>query len=408
MSPAREGLAASFRSRLAGDAARAAASATWLVAAAVTLAAFSAGIAHWNRTHWLFSWEHGFVKRGLVGTVYSGFVDVVTARDLLVLQCLIALAAAAGLAALVAAALRADAAAHGAGNGAPAVKAALVAAVLLAAPGLVVQLFHDLGRFDVFGLILLGLVVALLPRLGRTAGLALRALAGALAILIHEAHALWVAPAALALWYDRWRAAPQALPALSTTLVGLALVTALVWRFTYARHFDLETTMEILQQRATFEVVEASVMVHFRGVADNMAYTVGHVSDARRLAGLGLGLVLLAAHGWLLLWLLGPAARRRRTEAAVLAALAFAPLALIAVGYDFGRWLAMVNVTLVLLFVAAVGRGAPVLSRLGEGGMLLLLLAVIVMLLLGPFGVTDTLPEARLWQFLGGLRLGAP
>lgn len=394
--------------RITADAARSATRATWLVAGVIILAALGAGWDTWKHTHWLFTWEHGFIRRGLVGTIHASFVDVATVHDLVLLQTAFAVAAAVGLSVLVVAALKADAAAHDGQLTQPALKAALVAGVLLASPGLIQQLFHDVGRLDVFGLLLLVIVAALLPGLGRAAGLALCIAAGMLAVLIHEAFALWVAPAVLALWYDRWRAVPQSLVALAIALIGVAVATGVVWQFSYSMHFDLDSAIAMLQQRASFPVHKEAVQVHFRNVPDNIAFTVERGSGPRRLAGAALGLVLLASYAWLLLSLLGPAARRRPAEAVVLGALVLAPLTLLAVGHDFGRWLAMVNATLALLFLSTVQRGAPVLSRLGERGMVTSLLAVMLMLLVGPFGVADPLPDIGIWTFLAALRQSTP
>jgi hypothetical protein len=235
---------------------------------------------------------------------------------------------------------------------------------------------------------------------GRLQSLFLCLAMSGLSILIHEAYFLWVAPAAMALWLDRWRTEAGSLLQAAAGMAALGALTFLVWKSSYERLFDLETAMSSLQPLADFEVNRGAVEIHYRDAAESVAYSMDQVQDLRNLAGLALGLLVLVAYAFVLKNLLGDTAHRSKEVAVTLLLCALAPLALTAVGHDVGRWLSMAQTSITFLFLGALIRSDEPLSPFTERRMLFLLLLPIVFISLGPAGIVISFPQAPLWSFL--------
>ena len=222
-------------------------------------------------------------------------------------------------------------------------------------------------------------------------------------ILIHEAFALWVAQMIVALWYDRWRKDTSSLVLAGAALTVMFLLTAVVWRFDYARLFDFQTAAVLLQSRADFEVSASSLLVHYRSVTDNMAHTADRLFGSGRLIRILPGLLTLAALAWFLrLGLHTPMRRRTLTDSVFLALCVLAPLMLSMIGHDTGRWLSMVNLNLIVFFLMCVGRDGLALGRANAHTLALALLFVLWCAVAGSFGVTHVFPDSGFLQLIAG------
>jgi len=212
---------------------------------------------------------------------------------------------------------------------------------------------------------------------------------------------LWLARIAIAIWYDRWRTKSDSVLIIIPALTATFIATILVWSFTYERLFDFDTAMDLLQVRADFDIQALSLMVHYRSVEENIAYTTEIALSERRLAGLALGLAVLAGSTKLLLVVLCPSEEpRSKPQKFILAAFALAPLDLFFIGHDHGRWLSMLNANVVFLFMFAAARDGIRLSNMTESMTITMLIFTLVFVMIGPFGVAAIFPQAQLWSLL--------
>ena len=319
----------------------------------------------WVDTHWLFSYADGVVKRGLPGWVYGLFSTLVLDSDLLVTQ--LALAAAVALAL----ALRAGQAMVGL----PLVTGLLGLVAILSGPGLVRQLFADPGRFDAIGLASILLAAVAVDALGRRGGLV--------------AFVLWVAPVGLALWLLRHGLGRRDLPMIGGAALVVLAVTGWIAGRSYGDLMPFDAAKALLQARADFPVSDLSLMVQYRGLGENIAYTAETAWEAGRLVPLLIGLALIAVQA-LLVWGL----IRRGWHGALIVGLCLTPLLLFGLGQDHGRWLAMINAGLAVTAMAGLrGRKAPVGPPVPAG----LAALSAVQLWLGPFGVVGVFPLAGMF-----------
>ncbi|MGB2202752.1 MAG: hypothetical protein ACPH5G_15585 [Pseudooceanicola atlanticus] len=333
----------------------------------------------WVDTHWLFSYADGVVKRGLPGWVYGLFSIPMLDTDLLVTQ--LALAAAVALAL----ALRSGQAMVGL----PLVTGLLSLVAILSGPGLVRQLFADPGRFDAIGLALILLGAMAVDALPRRGGLGLLTVLSLVAVLVHEAFILWVAPVGLALWLLRHGLGRQDLPMIGGAALVVLAVTGWIAGRSYGDLMPFDAAKALLQARADFPVSDLSLMVQYRGLGENIAYTAETAWEAGRLAHLLIGLALIAVQA-----LLVGALIDRGWQRALIVGLCLTPLLLFGLGQDHGRWLAMINAGLAVTAMAGLRGckaqfGPPVLAGLAA--------LSAVQLWLGPFGVVRVFPLAGMF-----------
>lgn|GEM_PF-1741494 len=289
----------------------------------------------WKFSHILFDYEFGFVKRGLVGEVFALAGGPVTLDRFfwVFAACYVMLA---GMVTAVLAGL-------------PATASPIVLLYLCATPMLLRNVFHDWGRFDVFGLIAVWLIVLMLARNwpGRVWIYALAPLTG----FTHEVNLLVVCPfAMLAIlmfepggWRERWQ------PALALCLTAGAVALTL---HLFGRLDVPAETMVARMAAKTQDPFEVPMYVLTSTLSENLSERAGFILDKVVSFKFGFKLAVVAL---LLFWLVPERLRRSRVALAMIAIfLAFLPLYLVAT--DSFRWLALQANAAFAFLVLAVDR----------------------------------------------------
>jgi hypothetical protein len=300
----------------------------------------------WKQTHWLFSYELGFVKRGLVGTLFQGLhPSRVVYSEAIVVTSL-------AVVALFLVALGAFA--YPLFSERQRQRSLAIALVALLAPG-VGYLVSDLGRFDVMNLTLCLVTLLGVQALGRFPAVLLVAVSCVL-LLIHEAALVLCLPLLFVAYLEsegrlealanrrQWlRLAPLLAP------VGLLFV-ALVGLGSSDR--PAAELIASLAAQADFEPSTRSAYVLLRPLGSNVAQVFDAGGAVPEVGGsLPLGSVDTLSF-WHMLALAalqqvfahfafaGLAPVRRRAVRLALHGSFLAPLALMIVGVDWGRWVA--------------------------------------------------------------------
>ena len=308
-----------------------------LILAALLLVAVLQPRTHleWKLSHVLFDYEFGFVKRGLVGELFTLAGGPVTLDRFFWAFAACYLVLIGVVTAVVA--------------GLPRTASPVILLYLCATPMLMRNVFYDWGRFDVFGLIAMWLIVLMLARdwPGRPWLYALAPLTA----FAHEVNLLVVCPFALMAilvfepggWRGRWR------PALALCLTAGATGAVL---HLYGRLDVPPETMTAYIATKTPDRFEEPMYVLTTTLSENMAERAAFIFDKVVSFKYGFKFAVVVL---LLYWLVPPRLRRSRVALAMLAiALAFLPLYLVAT--DTFRWLALQAHAAFAFLVLAVAR----------------------------------------------------
>jgi len=306
----------------------------------------------WVGTHYLFRTSDGFYARALMGTLLErlwGRAPIPLARlDALALWMLSLLCLA--LCLLVARFVRKR---HD-------VSALALGLVFLTSPGTIAFFAVDLGRLDQWGMLVFLASLPLFLRLPAWGQKLWMGVVVLLLALLHEVLAVTLGCLYLALYLVRHHAR-FARPAgfvregvgLSLALLPAVLLT--LWllgpaRLPYSQD-ALAAAVDMVSEHATFEASKDAVIVQFRSMGENMAFTrrVTRTPLFRLKAGIA-ALALMPSLLVGVVSVLRLMARRlramqgaqpgQRLVLAAAVALLFAPLSLFAVGIDHPRWLA--------------------------------------------------------------------
>jgi hypothetical protein len=326
-----------------------------LVVLAFVVLKYVGTISRWKLTHWLFSYELGFVKRGLVGTVLQAVSPggVVTAESVVEISLAIAALFAFGLGAL-AFPLFAETGRQ---------RSLLIALVALLAPG-IGYVLADLGRFDILNLLLCLASILVARRTGRFP-FAMFLVVSCVLVLIHEAAlALAVPTLFVAYLHANGRlgalADPRQWAGLGVRLAPALLLGAAL--LTFGRSdLALPELLARLVPHADFPPQPRSAYVLVRSLESNVLQVLGGQSASSEVP---LGSVELVAF-WMVLGVALPQQllahisflpldRERRLPVLIALHLCFAaPFVLMSVGVDWARWAALSSAqcaTLMLLF----------------------------------------------------------
>ena len=343
----------------------------------------------WSFTHWAFSYDHGFVKRGLVGEVLSAVIEPQSLFQTVRVASLVSAVAIA--AALLYVFLRPFVRFGGPGH--------LAFAVVTATHfGTLQHFFYDLGRFDNFGLLLSLLCLACIDRCGRGVSTVVIAVACGTGIVIHEAFVVIYLPMVLAYWWyrdagARWMTYPLAGVALLLLVVALLMVSRgspAVARSDYVRELRAEHGEWIN---------EGSVGVLYGGVKTESNRVVSNLLTPRRiiqhvvLAAFLFPSLVLVVHAFRRGGDAGVPSRPLDVRGLMTLLVCCSPLALYVVGVDFARWwaLALTNIFVVLAWLTLSSetwreRVGDAFSRHGR----LVWSAVALNLVSGPLGVASS------------------
>ena len=327
--------------------------AAWIATAAGDGPARLPHLGDWKIAQFLFDYRDlGFAKRALLGTLLDAPNDAGITPAMRAVAAATGAALAGLLAWLVARA----------GD-------TRLAMVALLSPALFLQIGHDLGRLDQAALLVAAAILA--------SARAWALLAAPVMPFIHEGSAVTVLPVLLALHWALHRRA------------GLVLGAGAASGASVAALFLLPDPPTLTRLVALYP--EAHVMhlaVQGATLADNTGLVLRRLLDQPATALLKLAAAALYGAGVLVfaLRLLGA---RRETLLALAAALA--PLALLPVGIDWARWIALsvTNALLVCAVLGAAGRPlAPPRGALDRWLPRLLALAALA----GPMGVDTAFP----------------
>jgi hypothetical protein len=356
------------------------------IAGALTLSHGDLELLNWSFTHWAFSYDHGIVKRSIVGEVVS---HLASGRELRAVTHTLSLV----VAVLVAVAivwlcsrpyLRYR------------TQGTLVFALLACTHFATLQhFFYDLGRMDAIGFLIMLLGIVSIERLPRVAVAPTVFVLCVLGIFVHEAFLVINVPLLLMYWAvrdapGRWYA--------SQLLVGVLLVVVAVFVMTRGPAIGRDEYLLALRAAHGDWINAGSVGVLYAGVAVEAPRALALLVDKHRLFQYGvLGIALIPM--LLLFWratravaVAGPSGPdRARLFLWMVSALG--PLGLYVIGIDFARWWALALTNLILVVALAMTFRDDVRLRVETvltTHPLLVWIALGVNLLVGPLGVASS------------------
>ncbi len=302
-------------------------------------------------THYFLNYQHGFVKRGLLGELLAhvGFLSLHT---------IFAIEMAIFATVLVAT--------YGAfrrfffGT----LEQRALAALLFSAPALLPHFAYLSGDLDSVLYVLMVLAVWSLVELPAVAGFVLSLVLSIAALLVHEANLLLFYPAIAVLLLDRVRSKRLALPlaVMHVVLVGLAFVAIVHFGKWTAPHPEY---LAAAQQRTDMPL-EGTVFLVLSSTLTQQLHFVRALYTTRLLSAIVLTCLLSLPYFAMLGWLLERSLRDRdyapRLRWAVMALLC-APLLLLPLGHDAMRWIAGIAVNATLVVLALESTGAARQSR---------------------------------------------
>jgi len=332
-------------------------------------------------SHWVLSYDQGLIRRGLIGTIMKVWIPIVTIEDIhhtaLIAYCIFLVF----LLVVFYVLLR-----YKDKNG----QVFRLILIFLVNPATISLLALDLGRFDLFlilitflsmTLLLLNRYVWLIPILMMTA------------MFIHEGFLILYAPTLVAtmifiyLWNERER------KILITLVFSVILVAASFFiLYQYGRPtLGYEEFLRFVQSRSTFGITELSVRECYFGIKDHYKLASSSLYDAGSIANFFAALVILSPVFLILfnLWthaLRNCGAHRGACWLFILATLS--GLIVVPIATDYGRWLSGIIFCNFFAIFFLMGKGIIKVEELieytGDSFKLLFVSIVLTYLLFGP------------------------
>ncbi len=301
-------------------------------------------------SHWVLSYDHGFVRRGLVGEILRMWAPMVTIENvvhasLVVYYSFITLL----VVALIALVRHRD-------EGGRLFRLVLL---FLVNPATVSLVARDLGLFDIFLTIATFLAMTLLT-INRQIWLIPVFLT--VAMFIHEGFLILYAPTVLASMLFLYVYGERKKSILATFVVSTLAVTV---SFFILYKYGIPTLgykelASALQSRADFSVTPLSVRECYFGILDHYRFATSSLYDAGSLSNLVLALIVLSPTAIILLdvWTHVPGNRGKSRWAVALLFLAtLSGLMIVAIATDYGRWLSAVVFCNFFTVFFLIGRG---------------------------------------------------
>ncbi len=341
-----------------------------------------APVSGFTRTHYLFTYQDGFLRRALVGSVVALLgPDRVTADVPLLLGVAYLMTLVLMVGGLVAQAWR---------RGDPTV--VLLLATLFVGASQLRILANDVGKFDAL-LLALTVVVALLSGLDTRWPIVVIALLGVIGVLVHELHLVAGVPVAVAMvglraGRAKGRVMTAAAVALPPLIVG-GLLALLAGDPPGGSVAAAEARMAL---RAGFSLEDSAAFVQGLDPAASIRMTLDVL---RAETGPMLRTVLVAVPPALAGVLLIRSGRERSPRPApwVLATAALTPVLLLPLGFDWYRWLTIAVMNLIVVGLRLqVGADASVRPDDGSArtpGVILMVAAVALSLVLPSIGPAE-------------------
>jgi len=333
-------------------------------------------------SHWVLSYDHGLIRRGLVGAIMELWLPTVTINNVeqgaLIVYCAFLLLLLPVFYALV---RYKD-------------KGRRLFGLILffvVNPVTISLLAHDLGLFDIFLTICSLLSMTLLAFRKHIWLVPILMLT---AMFIHEGFLILYAPtllAAMLFIYLRNREDKLVLVTLAVSTVSVAVVFLVLYKYgTPAMSFD--EFSRFIQSRATFRITPLSLRECFFGVTDHYHLASSSLYDAGSIANLILALLILSPTFLILLNLWSHALRNCGAQyhgCAILFLATLGGLLLVPIATDYGRWLSAIIFCNFFSIFFLVGSGVIKVEELVEygGGSFkpLFVLIILTYVLFGPF-----------------------
>jgi hypothetical protein len=356
------------------------------IAGALTLSNSDPELLNWSFTHWAFSYDHGIVKRSIVGEIVS---HLSSDRELRTVAHALALTVAILVAVgTIGFCSRPFLQARTPGT--------LIFGLLACTHFATLQhFFYDLGRMDAIGLLIMLLGIVSIERLPRAALAPTIFVLCALGIFVHEAFLVINVP--LLLMYWAVRRGPERGFA-SQLVVGVLLVMVAVYVMTRGPAIGRDEYLLALRAAHGDWIAAGSVGVLYAGVSVEAPRALALLVDKHRLFQNGvLGIALLPT--LLLFWRATRGVAVTRPSAAdgtrvfLWMVSALGPLGLYVIGIDFARWWALALTNLMLVVALAMTFRDDVRVRVETvltTHPLLVWIALGVNLLVGPLGVASS------------------
>lgn len=344
-------------------------------------------VGNWSYTHFLFTYDDGFIKRGLVGDTLNRIFGHVSYE----LVSTIAYLAFFILAAMM---IRLSTQPwHAAGKRQGALLFAIIA---VTSPATLQHFAQDVGRFDVFlYLIALPAMYGLSRASGdqRVISFFIVTAPLSLALLIHEAAFFIVAPMVIAYWIfiDSSR---RALIYQAATIAIMFIATYLISTRGNYQASSLDVHLESLRAIYGSRVVESSLSVlHNTTLEENIGRTLGTAFDYSRALHHVAMLVFMSPFFYMVFKLARLLRESCPPKALLLLLASLSPLALYPLGHDHFRWwsLAITNIILSTALILIHNRNfSDSLFAYLEDNPRLVKMIVITAFISGPLGVTGS------------------
>jgi hypothetical protein len=290
----------------------------------------------WNMTHWAFNYGHGFIKRGLIGEIFSRVVGPVTVANVFTASWLLmALLAGALVLLLIGPALRQP----------NRLGAWLFGLVAITHSATIPRLVWDLGRHDHFLFLILLACLAVLYRASPVWRILVIPPLCVIGLLIHEGFFVMFLPLIFAVWFyeEGWKLFWPKL----AIVICICAITLFI------------QTFGTISNPQFYSFPSKGYISVYTGLGYNIQYVFFYFIRAKAPLLL-LNHVLLAltlVPTFLLLWHLAevsPGIKRHRWERKVLVTAALSPLSLYLVALDHFRWwgLGITNLFIVIAYLA--------------------------------------------------------
>lgn len=293
----------------------------------------------WKYTHYLFSYETEFVKRGLIGDAFRHLADGTSYTAVTTFSYLSLLVLCIALIGFLARPWLMN----------PGRGTFLLFGVGITSPATIMHYVFDVGRFDIITLLMTLLCMTVIPRLGNPGRAFVVLFLMSIGVLIHEATLVMFVPLLLA-WWRYCDSSTGATMAQILTGAGLLSLTYCVATQGIVESSTLEAHYAALTERFGNLVTLKSLQVlHRDGLSENLAYTLQQALTLERI----LNHLVMAVVLFPLATLLRAILRCFEPRAALLFIACLSPLALYPIGQDHFRWwaLALTNIFLALAAV---------------------------------------------------------
>ncbi|MCS4119579.1 hypothetical protein [Salinibacter ruber] len=349
-------------------------------------------------TRWYFNYDYGFTKRGLVGELASLVDPHLSILDIQITY-LFFVAIFSVLILLFYFLFLNDLTQY---------ETVLFMAWGVTSVGGIQQYFYDIGRFDVFGAILIFLGTYIMVNIkGKIVNFFVCLVLSFLSILIHEAYFLWVFPALLFVFCFVEK------EIINCYTAGLVLCCAAFTSFVSSSSPDTFTSAlshsKELQSISPFEISTQRIKPLYRTLEESILYNVENLSFFRDT----FDTILVSSTFLLVLYPYFSFLRILHTIEdtknfyiyLLLIVCSLAPISLYIAGYDHGRWWGMATVSWSVLFAVVLEgpNGTRIRHQLRENAHLLGL-GVVANLVFGPAGVTSLFPKSYAYRIVESIQ----